>query len=98
MYQLVRNGSHTKEDYPTVKVYEHMLSLFVDDSVAEWFKALDLNSGGSWFKSSILPLTAWISSQYFRLQFLGQHPRQPPPHPATSYGSIIFVFICSAQI
>ena len=28
--------------------------------VAEWFKALDLKSGGPWFKSSTLPLSGFV--------------------------------------
>ena len=28
--------------------------------VAEWFRALDLKSGGPWFKSSTLPLSGFV--------------------------------------
>jgi len=28
--------------------------------VAEWFRALDLKSGGPWFKSSSLPLSGFV--------------------------------------
>ena len=30
------------------------------DSVAEWFRALDLKSGGPWFKSSTLLLSGFV--------------------------------------
>ena len=38
--------------------------------MAEWFSALDLKSGGPWFKTSILPLpnmkaVVWLGFFYF---------------------------------
>ena len=29
--------------------------------MAEWFRALDLKSGGPWFKSSTLPLSGFLT-------------------------------------
>ena len=34
---------------------DHLLCKHKVGGVAEWFKALDLKSGGNWFKSSTLP-------------------------------------------
>ena len=36
--------------------------------MAEWFRALDLKSGGPWFKSSTLLLCIWICSRWSRVQ------------------------------
>ena len=33
---------------------------FEGGSVVEWFRALDLKSGGPWFKSSPLPLSGFV--------------------------------------
>jgi len=45
----------------TVHVYvRETIRDTLEDSVAEWFRALDLKSGGPWFKSSILPLSGFV--------------------------------------
>ena len=47
---------------PSTGLLESKCTLFCDygGGVAEWFRALDLKSGGPWFKSFTLPLSGFV--------------------------------------
>ena len=49
--------------------------------MAEWFRALDLKSGGPWFKSSILPLAGFAlgSPEFNSSATLCKYPTGQPP-------------------
>ena len=58
--------------------------------MAEWFRALDLKSGGSWFKSSTLPLSGFVldSPEFNSSTALCKEPTGRPP---TSWNSQWFM-------
>ena len=45
---------------PMIAVLKRKKSKIKGGSVAEWFRALDLKSGGPWFKSSTLLLSGFV--------------------------------------
>jgi len=49
--------------------------------VVEWFRALDLKFGGSWFKSSALPLSGFVlgSPEFNSSAALCKEPSGQPP-------------------
>ena len=64
-----------------IHLYAAQRALILGGGVAEWFRALDLKSGGPWFKSSILLLSGFVlgSPEFNSTTALCKKPTGQPP-------------------